>query len=167
VDEETVAALWQSEYPRVVRAAYLITGSLDDAEELAQDAFVATLARWRAGEVEDYAVAWVHRVVRNRSISLLRRRQAHERARSIPAESASNEIEIPDPFLMKAIRALPPAQRTALILRYYLDYSVSEAAHILGKRQGTIRALTAQATSRLRQALDDGRGVKEDGDVRP
>jgi DNA-directed RNA polymerase specialized sigma24 family protein len=50
----------KDEYARGVRTAFLMTSSLEDAEELAQDTFVAALAKSRQGSIEEYAEVWLH-----------------------------------------------------------------------------------------------------------
>jgi RNA polymerase sigma factor (sigma-70 family) len=152
VDDRTVETLWREHYARVVRTAFLMTSSLEDAEELAQDAFVAALAKWRKGSIEEYAEAWLHGVVRRRAISLLRKHREQPRA-SPPEEAAQEPSEPLEASLVRAISALPIAQRRAVILRYYLDCSVEDAARTLGKRPGTVRALTSQGVTRLRHVL--------------
>jgi RNA polymerase sigma factor (sigma-70 family) len=163
LDDRTVEALWREHYVRVVRSAFLMTSSLEDAEELAQDAFVAALAKWRKGSVEEYAEAWLHGVVRRRSISLLRRRREQPRA-SAPDGVVQEPTEPLEAVLIQAIASLPVAQRRAVILRYYLDYSVEDAARVLGKRPGTVRALTSQGVARLRRTL--AAEAREEPDVR-
>jgi RNA polymerase sigma factor (sigma-70 family) len=51
----------------------------------------------------------------------------------------------------EALSALPPRQRTALILRYYLDQSVEEAADVMQCAPGTVKAATHQAIASLRR----------------
>jgi RNA polymerase sigma factor (sigma-70 family) len=164
LDDRTVETLWQEHYARVVRTAFLMTSSLEDAEELAQDAFVAALAKWRKGSIEEYAEAWVHGVVRRKAISLLRKKKRGQLWASPPEEAVEGPREPLEAALLRAIAQLPLAQRRAVILRYYLDYSVEDAARALGKRPGTVRALTSQGVTRLRQVLA---GIeKEERDVR-
>jgi RNA polymerase sigma factor (sigma-70 family) len=164
LDDRTVEALWREHYARVVRTAFLMTSSIDDAEELAQDAFVAALAKWRKGSIEEYAEAWVHGVVRRRAISLLRKKKRGLLTASPPEEAVEGPREPLEAALLRAIAGLPPAQRRAVVLRYYLDYSVEDAARALGKRPGTVRALTSQGVTRLRQVLASME--KEERDVR-
>jgi RNA polymerase sigma factor (sigma-70 family) len=57
--------------------------------------------------------------------------------------------------MLEALRSLTPSQRAAVTLRYYADWSVDEVARALGKRPGTVRALTSQAFTRLRALLQD------------
>ena len=42
-----------------------------------------------------------------------------------------------------------------IVLRFYLDLSVNDAADMLGKRPGTVRALTAQGIARLRASVGE------------
>jgi DNA-directed RNA polymerase specialized sigma24 family protein len=58
-----------------------------------------------------------------------------------------------DPGIRTALAGLPPAQRAAVVLRFYLDLSIDDTAQVLGKRPGTVRALTSQGVARLREDL--------------
>ena len=55
-----------------------------------------------------------------------------------------------------ALASLAPAQRAAVVLRFYLDMSIEDTAKALRKRPGTVRALTAQGIARLRDRLGEG-----------
>jgi DNA-directed RNA polymerase specialized sigma24 family protein len=55
--------------------------------------------------------------------------------------------------LTEALARLSPAQRAAIVLRYYLDWSVEDTAKALRKRPGTVTALTHQGMTRLRELL--------------
>ena len=142
----------RDEYPSVVRAAYLVTGDREEALDIAQEAFERAYARWgRVGQL-DRPGAWVQHVAVNQAISW-RRRQRVRRARPPEPEAAAPPPAEPDVELMAALRSLSPAQRAAVVLRHYADRSVEEVAATLGKRPGTVRALTAQGVAKLRQAI--------------
>lgn len=142
----------------VARTAFLITDDAEEAEDLAQEAFVRAYERWGRVLEMDRPGAWVHRVVTNLAISSWRRGRVRSRAH-IPAENLP-EPEAPDAVLAAALRALSPAQRAAIVLRYYLDWSATETAAALGKKPSTVRALTHQGLSRLRQLI--GEEVNDD-----
>jgi RNA polymerase sigma-70 factor (ECF subfamily) len=154
MDEPGFESLCRRHYGSVVRTAYLITGDASEAVDLAQETFVRAFERWDRVSTLDRPEAWLHRVVANLSRSWWRRRLL-QRQRDRAAEDVAPEPEVVDPRLMEALRALPPAQRTAVVLRFYADRSIEEVAQTLGKRPGTVRALTSQAVARLRSSLDD------------
>jgi len=55
--------------------------------------------------------------------------------------------------LRAAVAALPPRQRATLVLRYYCDLNVDQAAEILGCSPGTVKSQTARALETVRRAL--------------
>ncbi|MGH2357197.1 MAG: RNA polymerase sigma factor, partial [Candidatus Limnocylindria bacterium] len=58
--------------------------------------------------------------------------------------------------LRQAIRQLTPDQQEALALRYAAGLSADEAAHVMGRRAGTVRGLTFRAIETLRRRLNGG-----------
>src|SRR2546428_10303299 len=114
--------LWRREYSRVLRTVYLVTGDVDEAADVFQEAFIR--AYERAGMVLrlDKPGAWVQHVATNLAISWRRQRRRVRRAPAPPPESS--ETAGADPELISALRALPPAQRAVIALRFYADQSV-------------------------------------------
>ena len=164
-DDEEMVAFCRDHHPRLVGLLALQVGDRSIAEELAQDVLVAVCERW--GSL-DQPRAWANRVALNRASSWWRRRQAEWRAnaRHGPHPSTSTQQ---DPGEVLAVRelvaALPDRQRTALLYRYYASMTVAETAQSMRCAEGTVRALTHQAMSTLRDAT----GLleqEEDADVR-
>ena len=151
--QQAFGELCSAEYEGIVRTAFLMTGDRDEAVDLAQETFARAYAHWSTVSTLDRPGAWLQRVAANLAISWIRR--AAVRRRGIPTDRpATTSIELPDPELIDALRSLSPAQRAVVALRFYADRSVEETAAILGKRPGTVRALTSQALARLRLVLD-------------
>jgi RNA polymerase sigma factor (sigma-70 family) len=94
-------------------------------------------------------VGWLYRVATNQAISHRRRR----RTRSTTEPFTNDEPS--DPVLARALATLTPSQRAVIVLRFYLDRSVDETAEILSKAPGTVKALTSQGLSRLRDELGE------------
>jgi RNA polymerase sigma-70 factor, ECF subfamily len=71
--EAAVAQAFQQEWGRIVATLIRMTGDWDLAEECAQDAFAAAIARWPADGVPDRPGAWLTTTARNRALDKLRR----------------------------------------------------------------------------------------------
>jgi RNA polymerase sigma factor (sigma-70 family) len=160
--EPTFGELCEEHYERVARTAYLITGDRQEALDLAQETFARAYEHWRSVSAMSNPEGWLYRVVTNLAISSRRRVN-----RRVPRQTIAAPATMPeplDPELTGAMRSLTPAQRAAVVCRFYLDMSVEEAARVLDKKPGTVRALTSQAIARLRESL--GTESMEVGDER-
>jgi RNA polymerase sigma-70 factor (sigma-E family) len=142
-------AFFKEQFPRVARTIALVTGDLQEGMDIAQEAMARTYQHWRKVSAMDRPDAWVHRVATNLALSRLRRR----RPEKIVTEPPSPQPAPLDDELLDAVRSLSPAQRSVIVLRFYLDWSVDDVAEALGKKPGTVRALTHQGMERLRSLL--------------
>jgi RNA polymerase sigma-70 factor, ECF subfamily len=147
---------YQAQYPSVVRLAYSLCGSMQIAEELAQEAFVSAHTRWRHVAGFDRPDLWVRRVVINRSISF-RRREAIERkavARIRPGSDDTSEPVVDDEIVWRAMRALSPRQAEVLALFYVEDQPLSAVAEILGLGPETVKTHLKRGRAALAAKLD-------------
>lgn len=148
--------LYEEAYQGVFRAAYLLTGSREEARDVAQETFARAFERWAHVSKLANPEGWLHRVAVNLALSWRRRQRISRRnspnlAVPIPAPSDNGS----DPKLMEALRSLPAAERAAVVLRFFADQSIDQTAIALGKPPGTIRSLTSQGTTRLRKLLEE------------
>lgn len=138
------------------RAAFLLTGDDDEAEDLFQAAMVQAYSRWsqvvrRGTDPEAYVRKIMLNRVRDDWRAKVRRRN---RARDIPVSTSTEDSDaVLDRHLLGALlRELPPRQRAVLYLRFTLDYSEAQAAEALGCRVGTVKSHTHRALAKLRAA---------------
>lgn len=136
---------------RLVGALMLYVGDLGVAEDIAQEAFVRAWQRWDSLDAPD---AWVYRVAFNLARSWARTSKREVRAlaalhgeRVTPAQNSAVDLT------RSAVELLPRRQRESIILRFYLDLSVSETASVMGCAEGTVKATVHQALGSLRLAL--------------
>jgi RNA polymerase sigma-70 factor (sigma-E family) len=152
---QELAGFCRSEHPRLVGTLSLYTGDADLAEELAQEALVRVCQHWsRVGRLESPG-GWAHRVAINLANSSFRSRAAKQRAtaRLQAAQTDPDSIDVTDAVAVRrAVAALPDRQRTALVLRYFADFPVSEVAGLMGCPEGTVKTLTFEAIRSLRRA---------------
>jgi RNA polymerase sigma-70 factor (ECF subfamily) len=150
-------AFYRAQYPSVVRLAYSLCGSMQIAEELAQEAFVSAHTRWRRVVGFDRPDLWVRRVVINRSISF-RRREAIERkavARIRPERDDASEPVVDDEIVWRAMRDLSRRQAEVLALFYVEDQPMSAVAEILGLGPETVKTHLKRGRAALAARLDE------------
>ncbi len=149
---------FQAEQLRLQRAIYLLTGNRQEAEEVTQDAFLALWERWdRVGAMDD-PTGYLYRTAMNRHRSKVRRvTRAAKRivgaAESGDAFAAADERDA----VARALAALTPRQRAAVILTEMLGYGAEDAAVILGVQPPTVRSLASQGRAAMREVLNDAR----------
>jgi RNA polymerase sigma factor (sigma-70 family) len=131
----------------LVRIATLMLGSRAEAEEVTQDAFIATAAHW--GQVREVR-PYVRRAVVNGATGVLRRRRtaANYRVDSPPEGAPDQLVELRDLLL-----GLPERQRAVLVLRFVDDLSDDDIAEALGCRRSTVRSLAARGLAAIRKEL--------------
>ena len=152
-----MADLYVAHMPAAIRLAFVLTGSRDDAEDLAQEAFIRTAGRFADLRNRDAFPAYLRRAVVNASKMRYRRRAVATRHEPIvwPGELQATPtlgIEERD-RLARALLTLPERQRAALALRFYCDLSEAETADILGCRRGTVKSLVSRGVEAMRTAL--------------
>jgi RNA polymerase sigma-70 factor (ECF subfamily) len=65
------------------------------------------------------------------------------------------EPELPDGRILAAVSQLPERQRAAVVLHYFADRSVKEAARIMGTSPAAVGVHLFRARKRLRELLGD------------
>jgi RNA polymerase sigma-70 factor (sigma-E family) len=154
--EDKLDELYRAFAPDAVRLAYLLTGDPGLAEDLAQDAFVRVMGRFHDLRNPESFWWYLRKTVVNLSRSYFRHRRveraflANERRDREPA-SASN----PDErwAMHQALMGLRPAQRAAVVLRYFEDLTEAQTAEVMGWPVGTVKSTVSRAMDRLRKEL--------------
>ena len=145
---------------RLYRAAWALTGSREDAEDLVQDTFAKILTRPRFLRGEE-DLWYLLRTLRN--VFLSQRRTLAARSTSVQLDEETDPIEAPHSVrpdeaaeareVYAAISELPDGLREALIAIDIVGLSYEEAAKSLKVRQGTITIRLFRARARVAKAL--------------
>jgi RNA polymerase sigma-70 factor (sigma-E family) len=144
----------------LMRTAYLIVWDLPEAEDLVQETLLKVAGRWHRVRRMEQPVAYARRILVNLALSGTARRGRRRREltgaalldRAEEATCESPAIDTHDE-LMRALAALPPRQRTVLVLRYFLDLPEAEVAAAMKCSLGTVKSSAARGLARLEQAL--------------
>lgn len=146
------------------RLAFMLTGNHHAAEDLYQDTLLGVHRNWTKVARANSPGAYSKRVMVNAFTSSRRRRSSTEIATDeIFADSEPTQTDLADDVverdrLWRHLNQLPPAERAALVLKYYEDLSDRQAAKILGCRASTVRASVSRALARLREnSVSEGR----------
>jgi RNA polymerase sigma-70 factor (sigma-E family) len=142
--------------PSLLRLAYVLTGNRADAEDVVQDALARALPRWGRISTVDDPDAYVRRMVVNAHVSWWRKFRRRESPVSDPVPAGSVAPADPGPrdAVWRACLALPEAQRTAVVLRYFEDLGYDEIAALTGVREGSVRSRVSRGLAAMRAELE-------------
>ena len=161
-DGEAFAELYERHFDGIYRYIYLRLRDQSEAEDLTQEVFVKALEAIGSYKWRNLPFApWLFRIAHNRVIDYFRKQGKVEKvpleddmplvSKSNPALTAERELEIEE--LINNVEKLSPAQREVISLRFGAELSVAEAAKVLGKNEGTVKALQYNGIMALRKML--------------
>jgi RNA polymerase sigma-70 factor, ECF subfamily len=166
-DSDAFGILFARHRDRLWAVAVRTLGDADDAADALQDAMVSAFRRAGSFRGDSAVTTWLHRIVVNACLDLLRRRAARPATSGLAAEAmdALAAGHGPGPVdsdisldVTAALRTLPPEQRAALVLVDMLGYPVAEAAEVLGVSEGTVKSRCSRGRARLLPRLAHLRG---------
>jgi RNA polymerase sigma-70 factor (sigma-E family) len=154
-DDPDFLEFFAAEFWPLRRVGFLLTGSWDQAEELAQEAMARTYAVWPRVRRYQRPGAYARKVLVNRHRSVLRRAvvEARHLLTSPPQDRHEPDFGGDDLVLWQALQQLSSRQRAGVVLRYYLDLPEAEVARLLGVPLGTVKSLVHRGLARLRDQL--------------
>jgi RNA polymerase sigma-70 factor (ECF subfamily) len=157
--DASLTAAFEAQRPRLKRLAYRMLGSVAEAEDAVQDAWL----RWtRAGEGVDDPAAWLVRTTTRLCIDRLRAAKAERAAYRGPwlpeplieplAQDPVERAEDVSVAFLLALERLSPLERAVFLLHDVFDEDYEAVAGILGRSQAAIRQLAARARGHVREA---------------
>lgn len=152
--------LFEEQYDRVYRYAYLRTGNAADADDVASTTFaeaVRGIGRYQHRGTP--IAAWLFRIAHNETVDLLKRRarrlsvtlehpQVAHAAAPDDIASADHRREVAE-----ALGVLKHEHRDVLMLRLVEGHSVADTARMLGKTEGAVKVMQMRALQTVRRAL--------------
>lgn len=161
---EWLERCWSDHAERVWRAAYRVTGSAHDAEDVLQTVFLRLARRGADAPLDADAGGYLHRAAVHAALDVVRARQ---RAGWVPLEAAGplvREGAEGDPEraarnaelrrnLRLALARLSPRAAELFALRYFEGLGNAEIAALTGVSQGFVAVLLHRTRARLRREL--------------
>ncbi|WP_040283314.1 SigE family RNA polymerase sigma factor [Tessaracoccus massiliensis] len=145
---------------RLWRAAWLLTGDSQHAEDLVQTALSKTYTRY--GDIGNDAQfeAYVRTTIYRTFVSWWRKmswrnEKAAEFVDDAPAPEAPHGVNLD---LARALDELPRMQRAVLVLQYFEDLTTEQIAERLGVSSGAVKTHASRGRAALRSSKHPGRG---------
>ncbi|MFS0703887.1 SigE family RNA polymerase sigma factor [Cellulomonas sp. 179-A 9B4 NHS] len=145
--------------PGLLRYATVLVGDGHTAADLVQEVLLRAHVRWTRISLLDRPDLYLRRMVTNEHLSWRRRwhvRTVHPADDGVLAAHARPQGDhadavVRDDAMWQHLAALPPRQRTVLVLRYYEGLTDPEIATVLGTSSATVRSHASRALAALRQ----------------
>jgi RNA polymerase sigma-70 factor (ECF subfamily) len=154
--------LYDRHVEAIYRYVYYRVRDDAEAEDLTSDVFMRALKAMPRYEPRQAFLAWLYRIARNAVIDRARRGKRQVSYEDALEHPGADTIVVPDDEVLAhsdndtlrgALAQLTPLQQEVIVLRFLEGYSTQEIAHIVGKREGTVRGIQFRAIGALRQLI--------------
>ena len=135
----------------ILKVSFAYVKNTSDAEDIAQDVFLALFLSDKEFESEEHLKAWLIRTAINKSKNHLKRAWNSKRT-EFPAQTAATAPE--DTEVLSAVLSLEEKYRIPLHLFYYEGYSIKEIAGLLHKKPSTVGSCLARGREKLKKILE-------------
>ena len=143
------------------RLAYLLCQDWHSADDLVQATLTRLFTCWPRAARMDNLDAYVRTILVRTFLG--ERRSPWFRRVWLAGVQADGAAVCADPDAVldvrEALAAIPPRQRATLVLRFYCDLDVEQAASVLGCSAGTVKSQTSKGLAALRQMLEPAWGT--------
>jgi RNA polymerase sigma-70 factor (ECF subfamily) len=147
--------------PKLHRYCARMTGSVVDGEDIVQETLMKAMAALPRPDAITHMESWMFRIAHNAAVDFLRRRARHEAIHAdedpetiVDAASSVDTREIAAASLATFMR-LPVAQRSSVILKDVLGYSLNEIGGFLETSLPSVKAALHRGRERLRELADE------------
>ena len=167
-DDSAFEELLRTYEKRVYHLALRMCGNVDDAYEVAQEAFLSAWKGMRFFRGDSSFSTWLYRLTSNAAIDFLRRQRRQGGSDGVSLDDEDTFLEVADPApsphqqaerlelrdaLARGLGALSPEHRQVLLLRELQGLTYEEIAAALELDLGTVKSRIARAREKLRKYL--------------
>ena len=161
-DEAALTQLYEENFDRIYRYLVLKIGDRTEAEDMTQQVFLQALKsissyKWKGMPFS----SWLYRIAHNQVVDYLRKKSRRPTVpldESLPVsggddprQQAERKMEIER--VIEATKGLTSAQQEVISLRFAGELSVAEAARVMGRSEGAVKALQHSAIVALRKTM--------------
>jgi RNA polymerase sigma-70 factor (ECF subfamily) len=150
-------AFYRLTRPEALRTVVFVLNDLDLAVDAVDEALARAYERWDTLAESPNLTGWVIRVAVNFGRNRQRRRLLERRKPLVSRDADPDLAAVADPALARALARLDFDQRTVVVLRYHLDWSVEQVAAALEIPPGTVKSRLHRGLRRLETLLEETR----------
>ncbi len=171
-DENAFGQLVERYAVVIVNVAYRMVGDRNEAEDLAQETFIAAFKALPTFRGESRFSTWLYRIAVNKCRDWLRTNRQMQRIHDIDAEDMLNDRAVEDRTperllsqqqvaaqLERAIQRLPPLYREAFVLKHIEGLSYEEMREILSVNADTLKMRVYKGRLQLSRELAELKGA--------
>lgn len=156
MDEATFDAFYQASFGRLVGQVYAMCGSVAEAQDCVQEAFIRAWDHRRKLDRDRGPEAWVRTVAYRLAVSRWRRRRQDDRLTDPTLQPSAPPVpDVERVALARALQELPADQRRAIVLFHLCDLSLADVAKEVGAPVGTVKARLSRGRNALAVLLAD------------
>ena len=156
-DQHAFSCLLSRYRRRAVRVAYGMLHSTEDAEDVAQEAFVCVFKSLGTYQGRGKFFTWLYRIIIN--LCATRRRAPSSREMTVEvtesAEESSEEAAVRSMAVRAVMARLPAQQKAALVLREMEQLSYTEIAEVMEIAEGTVKFHLSEARRNFRRVWQE------------
>ena len=146
--------LFQEHHALVYRAAYRITGTAEDAEDVLQTLFLRLLRRDHSFDFDGNPKGYLHRAAVNIALDVIRlRRRTVPPDESMAVDHRTREATESRQLVLAALRELSPKLAEMFVLKHVEGYDNDEIARLIGTSRGSVAVMLFRARGRLKKSI--------------
>ena len=160
-DQQAFAQLYEEHFDKIYRYVALRIRDRAEAEDITQQVFLKALRsissfRWKGIAFS----AWLFRIAHNQMVDYLRKKTKQA---AVPIDEVQVSVSSDPQLLLEqrlnieqlisATKRLTEAQREVISLRFAGELPIAQVARVMGKSEGSIKALQHSAIVALRKVL--------------
>ncbi|MFB0565796.1 MAG: RNA polymerase sigma factor [Candidatus Aminicenantaceae bacterium] len=148
----------------ILNMAYRVTGNLEEAKEICQEAFIKIyryLGKFKKGKSFK---SWIYKITMNSTYDFLRKKKRHEDLLEYHKSSLVNAVRDPEDLFSKKemklkveslLKILSPKERMIFLLRDGEGFSIKETSDALGCSSISVRTHLSQARRKIRERFEE------------
>ena len=136
-----------------------MVSSYDEADDLTQETFIKVYKNISKFRSESTAYTWIYRIAVNTGLNYLRRQKARQtigldKINFAAEKTGSENLELTNLLLKKALKKLPSKQQMVIILRTYQGLAFKDIGRIMDSTENAAKVNYSHALKKLRKMFD-------------